>query len=98
MTIFYSDVEPLSKYSPVTLPLSSATRIRNENPVYNSFVQLFWDIDYWQLKRGWLLNSTDGGSIVRNRHMSVCNSYVYRKIMENRGIYFMTKSLVQGIL
>jgi len=32
MTIFYSDVEPLSKYSPVTLHLSSAARILNENP------------------------------------------------------------------
>ena len=33
MTILYSDVEPLSKYSPVTLHLSPATRILNENPV-----------------------------------------------------------------
>ena len=33
-TIFYSDVEPLSKYSPVMLHLSPATRILNENPVY----------------------------------------------------------------
>ena len=32
LTIFYSDVEPLSKYSPVTLHLSPATRILNENP------------------------------------------------------------------
>ena len=32
MTILYSDVEPLSKYSPVTLHLSPATRILNENP------------------------------------------------------------------
>ena len=31
LTIFYSDVEPLSKYSPVTLHLSPATRILNEN-------------------------------------------------------------------
>ena len=31
MTIFYSDVEPLSKYSPVMLHLSPATRILNEN-------------------------------------------------------------------
>ena len=29
---FYSDVEPHSKYSPVTLHLSPATRILNENP------------------------------------------------------------------
>ena len=32
MTIFYSDVEPLLKYSPVTLYLSPALRILNENP------------------------------------------------------------------
>ena len=33
MTIFYSDMEPLSKYPPVTLQLSPSTRILNENPV-----------------------------------------------------------------
>ena len=32
MAIFYSDVEPHSKYSLVTLDLSLATRILNENP------------------------------------------------------------------
>ena len=32
MTIFYSDVEPLLKYSSVTLYLSPAMRILNENP------------------------------------------------------------------
>ena len=32
MTIFYSDVEPLLKYSPVMLYLSPAMRILNENP------------------------------------------------------------------
>ena len=32
MTILYSDVEPLSKYSSVMLHLSPATRILNENP------------------------------------------------------------------
>ena len=31
MTIFYSDVEPLLKYSPVTLYLSHSMRILNEN-------------------------------------------------------------------
>ena len=31
MTIFYSDVKPLSKYSPATLLLSPATRILSEN-------------------------------------------------------------------
>ena len=31
MTIFYSDVEPLSKYSPAMLHLSPATRIANHN-------------------------------------------------------------------
>ena len=31
-TIFYSDVEPLSKYSSVMLHLSPATRILSENP------------------------------------------------------------------
>ena len=29
----FTDVEPFSKYSPVTLHLSPATRILNENPV-----------------------------------------------------------------
>ena len=33
MTIFYPDEEPLSKYSPVMLHLSPATRNLNENPV-----------------------------------------------------------------
>ena len=32
MTILNSDVEPPSKYSPVTLHLSPATRILNDNP------------------------------------------------------------------
>ena len=32
MAIFYSDVEPHSKYPLVTLDLSPATRILNENP------------------------------------------------------------------
>ena len=32
MTIFYLDVERFSKYSPVTLDLTTATRILNENP------------------------------------------------------------------
>ena len=31
MTIFYSDVEPLSKYSPAMLHLSPSTRIANHN-------------------------------------------------------------------
>ena len=31
MTILYLDVEPPSKYSPVTLHVSPATRILNEN-------------------------------------------------------------------
>lgn len=33
MSIFYSDVEPVSKYSVVMLHLSFATRILNDNPV-----------------------------------------------------------------
>ena len=33
MTIFYPDMESLSKYSPVMLQLSPAARILNENPV-----------------------------------------------------------------
>ena len=32
MTIFYSDMEPLSKYSPAMLHLSPVTRILSENP------------------------------------------------------------------
>ena len=31
MTILHLDVEPFTKYSPVTLHLSPATRILNEN-------------------------------------------------------------------
>ena len=38
MTIFYSDAEP---FSPVTLHISPATRILNENPV-------FWQNDFLQ--------------------------------------------------
>ena len=34
MTIFDSDMEPFSKYSPVMLHLSPATRILNENPAF----------------------------------------------------------------
>ena len=36
MTIIYSDLEPLSKYSSVMLHLSPTTRILNENPVHSS--------------------------------------------------------------
>ena len=32
MSILYSEVEPLSKYSPVMLHLSPATKILNDNP------------------------------------------------------------------
>ena len=32
--VFYSDMEPLSKYAPVTLHLSLATKILSENPVF----------------------------------------------------------------
>ena len=32
MTIFFSDMEPLSQYSPVKLYLSPVTRILSENP------------------------------------------------------------------
>ena len=39
MTIFYSDVEPVSEYSPVMLHLSPATRILNEN-ANNHFLQV----------------------------------------------------------
>ena len=40
VTIFYSDEEPLSKYSLVTFRLSPPTRILNENPVSFYFPQL----------------------------------------------------------
>ena len=40
MTIFYSDVKPLSKYSPVTLHLSPATRILNQNPGMGKKLQI----------------------------------------------------------
>ena len=36
MMIIYSDLELLSKYSPVMLRLFPATRILNENPVHSS--------------------------------------------------------------
>ena len=36
MTIIYSDLEPLSKYSLVILHLFPVTRILNENPVHSS--------------------------------------------------------------
>jgi len=36
MTNFYSDMEPVSKYSPVMLNLSPATRILNENLEQNT--------------------------------------------------------------
>ena len=39
MTIFYSDMEPHSKYSPVTLHLSPATIILNENCVLRQSYQ-----------------------------------------------------------
>ena len=39
VTIFYSDEETLSKYSRVTLHLSPATRILNENPS-NSVIKI----------------------------------------------------------
>ena len=50
LIFFFSDVEPLSKYSPVTLHLSPATRILNENPA-NVF--LIWSMlaDYTELAR-----------------------------------------------
>ena len=35
---FYSGMEPLSKYSPVTLHLSSAIRILNENPAIFNYI------------------------------------------------------------
>ena len=35
-TIIYSDLGPLSKYSPVMLNLLPATRILDENPVHSS--------------------------------------------------------------
>jgi len=42
MTIFYLDVEPLSKYSPVTLHLvSPATRILNGNPGNGNAIAAF---------------------------------------------------------
>ena len=42
MTITYLDMEPLSEYSPVTLHLSPATRVLNENPGRGLFL-LFGD-------------------------------------------------------
>ena len=35
MTILYSDMEPLSHYSPVMFHLSPSTRILNERPEHN---------------------------------------------------------------
>ena len=36
MTIFYSDMKLLSKYSPITLHFSPATRILSENPALSA--------------------------------------------------------------
>ena len=36
MSILYSDVEPLSQYSPIKLQLSPATRFLSEKPVISS--------------------------------------------------------------
>ena len=47
MTIFYSDMEPLSQYFPVKLHCSLATRFLSENPdVYNLILDslVLWDI------------------------------------------------------
>ena len=41
MTKFYLDAEHLSKYSPVTLHLSPASGILNENSVSESLVVIF---------------------------------------------------------
>ena len=50
MTIFYSEVEPHSKYSPVMFHLSPPTRILNENPVYVVLTAVFpFDIDVERL-------------------------------------------------
>ena len=40
MTIFYSDMKPLSKYSAVTLHLSPATRILSQNPGMGKKLQI----------------------------------------------------------
>ena len=49
MTTFYSDVEPFSKYSPVMLHLSPATRILNETLISSAlwalvFLHLFYTV------------------------------------------------------
>lgn len=51
MTNFYLDVEPLSNYSPVTLHLSPATRILNENPT-NEYPSppLSLNYDHWVME------------------------------------------------
>ena len=42
MTIFHSDVEPLSEYFSVTLHLSPATRVLNENVAVQGRVVQSW--------------------------------------------------------
>ena len=44
MTTFYSEVEPFSNYSPVTLHLSPATRILNKNPASKGKLELLLGI------------------------------------------------------
>ena len=44
MTIFYLDMEPLSKYCPVTLHLSPATRILNEKRRNGNSIAAFDDL------------------------------------------------------
>ena len=48
MTIFYSDMEPLSHYFPVKLHRSPATRFLSENPdIYISYIGPFSIVGYF---------------------------------------------------
>ena len=61
MTIFYSDVEPLSKYSPAMLHLSPATRIanHNENPATSLSTRTrMWGEKVDRQKRWWMEDQT----------------------------------------
>ena len=50
VTIFFSDEEPLSKYSPVVLHLSPATRILNENPAFGQKCHFFLYLDLIKIR------------------------------------------------
>ena len=59
VTSFYSDVEPFSKYSPVTLHLSHNTRILNENLEYAVFCsKVSFNLLLWRMQDAELVKAS----------------------------------------